>query len=164
MAKFTTLAAAPTRATTLLTPSSTSSSLIQCRFASFVARPRRPYKFTQLVTLSDGSTYTARTTSPHPVYRTAKDSRNSVTWQPNERSLRGVELDEAGRLAAFRQRFGRGFDASQASEEGGEAQQQQKQQESAPADDYADLLSAYAPQDTGAMKESGPKKNAVKRK
>lgn len=154
MGKFpatTTLAAAPTRATTtLLTPPT------QCRFASFVARPRRPYKFTQLVTLSDGSTYTARTTSPHPVYRTAKDSRNSITWQPNERSLRGVELDEAGRLAAFRQRFGRGFDA------GGEAAKQEE--ESAPADDYADLLSAYAPEDTGALKASGPKKNAVKRK
>jgi hypothetical protein len=33
-----------------------------------------------------------------------------VLWQPTEKSLRNVELDEAGKLAAFRERYGRGFD------------------------------------------------------
>ena len=31
-------------------------------------------------------------------------------WQPSLDSLRNVEQDEAGRLRAFRQRFGRGWD------------------------------------------------------
>lgn len=56
--------------------------------------------------LSDGSTYTTRTTSPQPVYRSTKDSRNHLVWQPSEPSLQNVEVDEAGKLAAFRSRFG----------------------------------------------------------
>jgi hypothetical protein len=66
--------------------------------------------FTQLVTLSDGSTYTQRTTSPQPVYRSSKDTRNHFLWQPSLESLRNVEQDDAGRLRAFRNRFGRAFD------------------------------------------------------
>jgi hypothetical protein len=66
--------------------------------------------FTQLVTLSDGSTYTQRTTSPQPVYRSSKDTRNHFLWQPSLESLRNIEQDEAGRLRAFRNRFGRAFD------------------------------------------------------
>ena len=31
-------------------------------------------------------------------------------WQPTDRNLHNVEADEAGRLAAFRERFGRQFD------------------------------------------------------
>ncbi|KAI1632725.1 hypothetical protein F4809DRAFT_626324 [Biscogniauxia mediterranea] len=79
--------------------------------ADIIRRPRRPYTFTQLVQLSDGSTYTARTTSPHAVYKSTKDTRNHVLWQPRERSLRNVEVDEAGKLAAFRGRFGTMWDA-----------------------------------------------------
>ncbi len=33
-----------------------------------------------------------------------------MLWQPSDKSLRNVELDEAGKLAAFRSRFGRGWD------------------------------------------------------
>lgn len=66
--------------------------------------------FTQLVTLSDGSTYTQRTTSPQPVYKSNKDTRNHFLWQPTLASLRNAEDDEAGRLRAFRSRFGRGWD------------------------------------------------------
>ena len=68
--------------------------------ARLIRRPRRPYAFTQLVQLSDGSTYTRRTTSPHPIYRSTQDTRNHLLWQPSEKSLRNVELDEAGRLRA----------------------------------------------------------------
>ncbi|GKT48917.1 54S ribosomal protein L36, mitochondrial [Colletotrichum spaethianum] len=85
-------------------------SLTQTRAATFVPRPRRPYTFTQLVQLSDGSTYTVRSTSPAPLVRSAKDSRNHALWQPSDKSLKNVEVDEAGKLAAFRERFGRGFD------------------------------------------------------
>ncbi|KAK2039403.1 hypothetical protein LZ31DRAFT_558813 [Colletotrichum somersetense] len=89
-------------------------SLTQTRAATFVPRPRRPYTFTQLIQLSDGSAFTVRSTSPTTLVRSAKDSRNHPLWQPSEKSLQNVELDEAGKLAAFRERFGRGFDLAAA--------------------------------------------------
>lgn len=82
----------------------------QVRHATFVPRSRRPYQFTQLVQLSDGSTFTVRTTSPLALHKSAKDSRNHVLWQPTEKSLRNVEVDEAGKLAAFRERYGSSWD------------------------------------------------------
>ncbi|KAL2162849.1 hypothetical protein VTH06DRAFT_6685 [Thermothelomyces fergusii] len=114
----------PTAARSLLpSPSSSSSSSSfpphaaagaaarnQVRHATFVPRPRRPYQFTQMVQLSDGSTFTMRTTSPLALYKSAKDSRNHILWQPSEKSLRNVEVDEAGKLAAFRGRYGTSWD------------------------------------------------------
>jgi len=82
-----------------------------CRNARLLRRPKRPYTFTQLVTLSDGSAFTLRTTSPQPVYRSTRDTRNAPLWNPSSKDLLNVEDDEAGRLAGFRARFGRGFDA-----------------------------------------------------
>lgn len=73
-------------------------------------RPKRPYTFTQIVQLSDGSTYTTRSTSPAPVLKSTKDTRNHLTWQPSESSLKNVEVDEAGKLASFRSRFGDMYD------------------------------------------------------
>ncbi|KAF4971036.1 hypothetical protein FSARC_2049 [Fusarium sarcochroum] len=151
----------PVRTTLLSSTSSTCSptrlSLGQVRNATFIPRPRRPYTFTQLVTLSDGSSYTMRTTSPLPIYRAAKDTRNTLLWQPTEKSLKNVELDEAGKLAAFRERFGRAYDTGNAAE-GEEASEE---------DDggYAELITGYAPtQDPNSMRDSGPKKQAKKRK
>ncbi|CAN8095772.1 unnamed protein product [Discula destructiva] len=82
----------------------------QVRHATAVARPKRPFTWTQIVQLSDGSTYTTRTTSPQSVYRSTKDTRNHLTWQPSDPSLQNVEVDEAGKMAGFRQRFGTAFD------------------------------------------------------
>ncbi|KAJ4425275.1 hypothetical protein N0V82_000085 [Gnomoniopsis sp. IMI 355080] len=82
----------------------------QVRHATEIVRPKRPYTWTQIIQLSDGSTYTTRTTSPLPVYRSTKDTRNHLKWQPSEVSLQNVEVDEAGKLAGFRQRFGTTFD------------------------------------------------------
>src|SRR5690349_15058755 len=76
------------------TPSYASSSpssirqTVQVRNATFVLRHRRPYQFTQLVQLSDGSTFTVRTTSPLALYKSAKDSRNHMLWQPSDKTLR----------------------------------------------------------------------------
>ncbi|KFA76689.1 hypothetical protein S40288_04409 [Stachybotrys chartarum IBT 40288] len=144
----------------------------QVRHATFIPRPRRPYTFTQLVQLSDGSTYTARTTSPAPLYRPTKDTRNTLLWQPSEKSLRNVELDEAGKLAAFRERFGRAFDAAQEAEEEGAVEAKDggdagevKKPAPAPGLDYADLIAGYASaQDSSKMKDSGPKQQPKKRK
>ncbi|CAD0085764.1 unnamed protein product [Aureobasidium mustum] len=88
-----------------------SSSTQQARHASLMRRPKRPYTFTQLVTLSDGSTFVQRTTSPQPVYRSTKDVRNNPLWNPSSQKLLNIEEDEAGRLKRFRGRFGRGWDA-----------------------------------------------------
>ena len=85
----------------------------QVRHATFVPRPRRPYHFTQLVQLSDGSTFTVRTTSPTALYKSGKDSRNHILWQPSDKTLKNVEVDEAGKLAAFRERFGRGWEGEE---------------------------------------------------
>ena len=91
----------------------------QLRHASLIRRPKRPYTFTQLITLSDGSTFLHRTTSPQPLYRSTKDTKNSALWNPSSQKLLNIEEDEAGRLKRFRRRFGRGFDA-EAMEEGEE--------------------------------------------
>lgn len=130
-----------TTTTSSLRPTpSTTLNAHQVRHATFIPRPRRPYTFTQLVTLSDGSTYTIRTTSPQPIYRAAKDTRNTLTWQPSEQSLRNVEVDEAGRLAAFRERFGRAFDTQAAAEEGGAASKKQEEDDGG----YGDLIASYS--------------------
>ncbi|OAL31140.1 hypothetical protein AYO20_08375 [Fonsecaea nubica] len=83
-----------------------------CRHARLIKRPKRPYTFTQLVTLSDGSAFTMRTTSPIPVYRSTRDTRNSPLWNPTSKELLNVEDDESGRLASFRARFGTSFDSA----------------------------------------------------
>lgn len=84
----------------------------QIRHATLIRRPKRPYTFTQLVTLSDGSTFTHRTTSPAPVYTSQKDSRNTPLWNPSLHKVLTADSDEAGRLKAFRDKFGQGWNAS----------------------------------------------------
>ena len=86
----------------------------QIRHATLIRRPKRPYTFTQLVTLSDGSTFLQRTTSPLPVYNSTKDVRNTVLWNPSSRKLLSIEEDEAGVLRRFRARYGRSWDAETA--------------------------------------------------
>lgn len=153
-----------TTTTTRTAAASPSSQLSQVRHASFIPRPRRPYTFTQLIQLSDGSTYTARTTSPQPIYRSGKDTRNTLLWQPSEKSLRNVELDEAGKLAAFRERFGRGYDASSSAGEGEDAAASDAGSQARDTD-FADLITGYAPaENSAALKDSGPKKAPTRRK
>ncbi|KAI2794739.1 hypothetical protein POX_a01340 [Penicillium oxalicum] len=145
----------------------------QCRHATLLRRPKRPYTFTQLVTLSDGSAFTHRTTSPAPVYRATRDTRNSLLWNPSSSKLMNVEEDEAGRLAAFRARFGRSWDANapapetasastgdatkdaaakQAEKEAAEAQAKADQEEE---DNLLDLISSFGQEETQV---SGKKK------
>lgn len=83
----------------------------QVRHATLLRRPKRPYTFTQLIQLSDGSAFTLRTTNPQPVLKSAKDIRNNPLWHPSSQGLRNVEEDEAGRLAAFRAKFGTVWDS-----------------------------------------------------
>ncbi|RPA86648.1 hypothetical protein BJ508DRAFT_411289 [Ascobolus immersus RN42] len=83
------------------------------RGAKLIARPKRPSLLPQLVILSDGSAFTQLTTSPRGVYRTQKDSRNHPLWNPALDRLKNVEEDEAGRLKAFREKFGTDFDITE---------------------------------------------------
>lgn len=135
----------------------------QVRHATFVPRSRRPYTFTQLIQLSDGSTYTARTTSPAAIFRSTKDTRNHALWQPSESSLRNVEVDEAGKLAAFRARFGRAWDVDtpatpeEAEAAGVEAGQpsEEEQDGGMSYDSFADLISGYAKAEGGDKSGGG---------
>ncbi|KAI8959285.1 hypothetical protein F5Y11DRAFT_350704 [Daldinia sp. FL1419] len=168
-------------------PSHTPLSHTPSRAATIIRRPRRPYTFTQLVQQTDGSTYTQRTTSPLALYKSTKDTRNHILWQPSDSSLRNVEVDEAGKLAAFRGRFGRGWDlesaareeedADAASVEGGEAKQgaegsvAAKPSKNAPADEpydaLSDLISSYSTNQEQAKeptKPARPVKQAGKKK
>ncbi|KAK8254616.1 hypothetical protein HDK77DRAFT_6019 [Phyllosticta capitalensis] len=86
----------------------------QVRHATLIKRPKRPYQFTQVVTLSDGSTFMHRTTSPEPLYKSTKDIKNSLLWNPSSQKLANAEDDLAGRLRSFRNRFGRGWDSEAA--------------------------------------------------
>ncbi|KAK6520687.1 hypothetical protein TWF506_000936 [Arthrobotrys conoides] len=93
----------------------------QHRNATEIRRPDRRYQFEQLVILSDGSSYKQLTSSPQGVFRSNKDVRNHILWNPTSESLASVEEDEAGRLRKFREKFGTGFDASRAiAEEAGD--------------------------------------------
>ncbi|KAF3910135.1 hypothetical protein AA313_de0207300 [Arthrobotrys entomopaga] len=89
----------------------------QYRTATEIRRPDRRYSFEQIIILSDGSSYKQRTTSPQGVFRSNKDVRNSILWNPTSESLANVEEDEAGRLRKFREKFGTGFDAAKAKAE-----------------------------------------------
>ncbi|MCJ1455246.1 hypothetical protein MMC28_005600 [Mycoblastus sanguinarius] len=120
----------------------------QCRHATLLRRPKRPYTFTQLVTLSDGSTYTHRTTSPAPIYRSTKDTRNTPLWNPSSQKLLNMETDEAGKLRAFREKFGRGWDASKSKEEDREGEGEEMYGLGGPGggekeDNLLDLISGY---------------------
>jgi hypothetical protein len=45
------------------------------------------------------------------VFRATKDIKNTRLWNPSDRALNNMEDDEAGRLAAFRSRFGEEYEA-----------------------------------------------------
>ncbi|KAL9014811.1 MAG: hypothetical protein Q9173_000565 [Seirophora scorigena] len=130
------------RASLICTPKPTISHQ-QLRHATLIRRPKRPYTFTQLVTLSDGSTYTHRTTSPAPVYTSTKDTRNTALWNPSSQKLLNVEADEAGRLRAFREKFGRGWDAEKMVTRDEETGEVREGQEAEGEDNLMDLISGY---------------------
>lgn len=142
----------------------------QCRHATLLRRPHRPYTFTQLITLSDGSTFTHRTTSPLAVYRSTRDTRNAPMWNPSSEKLLNVEEDEAGRLAAFRNRFGRGWDSATSgaaaqtpeTKDTKEDTQSMSQQQSAiefedegEDDNLLDLISSFGQEQQGGGKKGG---------
>lgn len=63
--------------------------------------------------MTDGSCFTQLTTSPRGVYRTTKDSHNHPLWNPAIGQMKLVEEDEAGKLKAFREKFGQQFEMAE---------------------------------------------------
>ncbi|RPB05452.1 hypothetical protein L873DRAFT_1797808 [Choiromyces venosus 120613-1] len=80
------------------------------RNATLLRRPKRPHQFDQLIILTDGSSFKQMTTSPRGVFRTTKDTRNHPLWNESDAAVMGLEEDEAGKLKAFRNKYGHGFD------------------------------------------------------
>lgn len=74
-------------------------------------RPAIYYKFDQTVELSDGSTVTRRTPFPRVEWKYLADQRNNPIWNPSKPNLRALELDAAGRLAKFKQKYS-GFEST----------------------------------------------------
>ncbi len=72
-------------------------------------------------------------------------------WQPSKSSLRNVEEDEAGRLRAFREKFGRGWDADTTGLEGAGGVSGQDGEEGA-NDSLMDLISGYSSSDDPALR------------
>jgi hypothetical protein len=106
-----------------------------------------------------------RTTSPFGLHKSAKDTRNHVKWNPSEQALKNIEVDEAGKLAAFRGRFGRGWDAPVAAEaekgEGANAAEADKKAKEDAYDPLGDLISSYA---SPAVESTKPKTFTKKEK
>jgi len=64
----------------------------------------RPELFTQQIVLTNGATYTLRTTSPKPQIKLIRDTRNHPLWNPSKYTQ---ELgDESGQLSKFIKKFG----------------------------------------------------------
>ncbi|CAG8538923.1 22580_t:CDS:1 [Cetraspora pellucida] len=64
----------------------------------------RPELFTQQIILSNGATYTMRTTSPKSIIKLIKDTRNHPLWNPTTQS--DSLDDESGQLSKFTKKFG----------------------------------------------------------
>jgi ribosomal protein L31 len=64
----------------------------------------RPRLFTQQIVLTNGATYTLRTTSPKPRIKLIKDTRNHPLWNPSQ--LSQTLDDDSGQLSKFIKKFG----------------------------------------------------------
>ena len=118
-----------------------------------------------VITQTDGSTFTLHTTSPSPIFRTTKDTRNHALWNPSLSSLRNQEQDEAGRLRAFREKFGRGWDLdageSEAGEDGGEGGNNKVEGTPQQEDSLMDLISGAAGIESAPRESKGGKGEQV---
>ncbi|KAJ1305637.1 hypothetical protein OPQ81_000634 [Rhizoctonia solani] len=61
--------------------------------------------YPQTVFLSDGSSFTHRTTAPRSVVRLTRDITNNPVWQPGLEARAGEEEDLSGRLGRYKRRF-----------------------------------------------------------
>ncbi|KAI8096422.1 uncharacterized protein BX664DRAFT_323966 [Halteromyces radiatus] len=75
------------------------------RLASTQTSHAKPEQFLQTIVLSNGATYTVRTTSPvRSQIRLTKDTRNHPLWNPA--MLKEGVTDESEQLTKFQKRFG----------------------------------------------------------
>jgi len=90
-----------------------------------------------------------------PVYKSTKDTRNHPLWQPSLDSLRNIEADEAGRLKAFRARFGRGWDLEAEAEADAAADADSERPSDARASDAEDGAQSLMDLISGFGREEG---------
>ncbi|KAJ1920843.1 hypothetical protein H4219_001080 [Mycoemilia scoparia] len=64
---------------------------------------RGPELFNQRIVLTDGSSFTLRSTSPRPQIKLSKDTRSHQLWNPQ--AVIDIQ-DEGGYLGSFQRRFG----------------------------------------------------------
>ncbi|KAI9316673.1 hypothetical protein BX666DRAFT_1945665 [Dichotomocladium elegans] len=72
--------------------------------SSTAASTTKPEQFIQTVVLSNGATFTVRTTSPKAQIILSKDTRNHPLWNPA--MLKEGLRDESEQLSKFQKRFG----------------------------------------------------------
>ncbi|KAF9415578.1 hypothetical protein BGZ94_000057 [Podila epigama] len=86
------------------TSSSSSSSSTTTKTTTSSTKPKSPELFDQTVVLSNGATFTLRTSSPRSQLRLTRDTRNHPLWNPE---LRGTSTgDDSGQLSKFAKKFG----------------------------------------------------------
>lgn len=61
--------------------------------------------YPQTVFLSDGSSFTHRTTTPRSIVRLTRDITNNPVWQPGQEARAGEEEDLSGRLGRYKRKF-----------------------------------------------------------
>ncbi|KAI7861352.1 hypothetical protein BDF14DRAFT_1738891 [Spinellus fusiger] len=93
----------------ILRPSYGLSLRCSVRYASTAAPASKPEVFLQTIVMSNGATFTVRTTSPvRPQIRLTKDTRNHPLWNPS--MLKQGLTEESEQLTKFQKRFGGGAD------------------------------------------------------
>ncbi|KAL0074324.1 hypothetical protein J3Q64DRAFT_1772586 [Phycomyces blakesleeanus] len=83
--------------------------LTQVRHASTASKSVKPEIFLQTIVMSNGATFSVRTTSPvRAQIRLTKDTRNHPLWNPA--MLKAGLTEESERLTKFQKRFGESAD------------------------------------------------------
>jgi hypothetical protein len=77
------------------------------------------------------------------VYKSNKDTRNAPLWNPSSAKLLNLEADDAGRLRAFREKFGRGWDAERMDAEDGKLEEEEEEE------NLMDLITGYGEKENG---------------
>jgi hypothetical protein len=94
-----------------------------------------------------------------------KDIRNHPLWNPTNDLLHNIEQDEAGKLAKFRDRFGRGWDQDSpktvTDQEGNDTTESVVGKEAEEGDNLLDLIGNYATENSAALMSADEKAKLI---
>jgi len=91
------------RSVTCALPTVSNSRISRAYASKSPAAPALPELFSQTIVLSNGATYTVRTTSPRAQVRLTRDTRNHPLWNPSK--LKASLTDDSEQLVKFTKRF-----------------------------------------------------------